>query len=249
MAGHSKWKTIKHKKAATDAKRGKIFSKLVREIVMAARMGGGDPAMNTRLRLALQKGKDANMPQDNIKRAIEKGVGGGDGEQMVEVTYEAYGPNGVALIIDTLTDNKNRTVPNLRCILSKGGGSMANNGAVSYMFDTKGLLLFEPGVSEDQIMELATEAGAEDIDIQEDGSIEVLTEQGDFEAVRLAIETAEIPFLEASITKLPQTTVDLDADGAQQIINLIDSLEDDDDVQTVYGNHSISDEIMEAMGE
>jgi len=244
MAGHNKWSQIKRKKAKTDEQRGKIFSKIVREILVSAKEGGGDPESNARLRLAIQKGKDANMPADNIKRAIEKGSGGSDVAQLEEVRYEAYGPNGVGIIIDTLTDNKNRTIPNIRSILEKGGGSMAQKGAVAYQFDKKGVLVFEPGSLEEKIMDLATLKGAEDVSLNDDGSIVVVTGPETYEFVRQSFEDAEIKYASGELTMVPQNTVILDENSAKKMLAMIDQLEDDDDVQNVFGNFEIPDDIM-----
>lgn len=249
MSGHSKWSTIKHKKAKVDAQKGKAFTKVVREIVIAAKQGGGDADMNPALRLALQKAKAANMPKDNVERAIAKGVGGGDDSNFEEVVYEAYGPGGVAILIYALTDNRNRTGPNMRMILDKNGGNLANPGAVSYLFDPMGVILFEPGVDADLVMECAIDAGAEDVDLGDDGSVEVKVSPEGYEAVLAAIDAAGLVYLDASVSKLPQTTVDLDLDGAKQIVKLLEFLEEDDDVQDVYSNYSASDEVMaEVMG-
>ncbi|MBT5953326.1 YebC/PmpR family DNA-binding transcriptional regulator [bacterium] len=242
MSGHSKWSTIKHKKAKTDHQRGKQFSKVSKEIIMAAKIGGGDPEMNPRLRLAIQKAKSVNMPNDNVKRAIQRGVGGGDDSNYEEVMFEGYGPNGVGLIIETLTDNKNRTVPNLKHALSKNGGSLATKGAVSYMFSKKGLFIFSPESPDEKIMEVASDAGADDIDIKDDGSIEVLCEFGSFEAVRVAFESNELVAENASIEMIPENTVQLTAEQVEKIEKLIEALEEDDDVQDVYSNYEAPEE-------
>lgn len=236
MSGHNKWSTIKHKKAKLDAQRGKAFTKVAREIVMAAKLGGGDVEMNPRLRLALQKAREANMPNDNIKRAIQKGVGNEDGSSLEEITYEAYAPNGVGLIIKTLTDNKNRTVSNLKAILSKGGGSMATPGAVSYLFQTKGHFLFEPGQNEDLVLQTALEADAENVETLDDGSIEVTTPPSQFESVKQAFDAQKLVYVSCDITELPSTYIPLDDEKAEKIMALIDKIEEDDDVQDVYTN-------------
>ncbi|MFT5170911.1 MAG: YebC/PmpR family DNA-binding regulatory protein [Candidatus Marinamargulisbacteria bacterium] len=243
MSGHSKWSTIKHKKAKTDQQRGKVFSKVAKEITQAARLGGGDPSMNPRLRLAIQKSKEANMPNDNVTKAIHKGAGGGDGVEMEEAIFEAYAPNGVALLIETMTDNKQRTVPNIKAILTRSGGSMATPGAVSYLFNQKGLIIFEPGASEEAIMEIATEEGAEDIDTLDDGSIEVKTDVVSLIKVKEAFEKADIPFATASLTMIPSTMVSLTGEQAEKLISLIEKLEEDDDVQEVHSNADLPDEI------
>ncbi len=236
MSGHSKWSTIKHKKAKLDQQRGKAFTKVAREIVMAARLGGGDPLMNPRLRLALQKAREVNMPNDNIKRAIQKGAGGDSDANIEEITYEAYGPNGVGIIIKTFTDNKNRTVSNIKTILSKGGGSMATPGAVSYLFHTKGHFIFEPGLDEESILQTAMESDAEDVLTSDDGSIEVTTSNAQFESVKLAFDSKKLEYASAEITEIASTSVLLDEEKAEKIMTLIDKLEDDDDVQDVYTN-------------
>jgi YebC/PmpR family DNA-binding regulatory protein len=241
MAGHNKWSSIKHKKAKTDAQKGKAFSKVAREIVMAVKLGGEDQDMNPRLRLALQKAKEVNMPNDNIKRAIQKGAGGDSDSNLEENVYEAYAPNGVALIITTLTDNKNRTIANIKAIINKGGGNMATPGAVSYMFDTKGLLLFEPGVDEDAVMEVALGADAENFETQDDGSIEVVTDPGQLETVRKAFEEANLEYSTATITMIPNIAAPVNEEQAEKIMNLIDKLDDDDDVQDVYTNMDVSE--------
>ena len=236
MSGHSKWSTIKHKKAKTDAQRGKMFTKVVREIMMAVKLGGSDEASNARLRLALQKAKEVNMPSDNVKRAIKKGEGPGDDEQYEQVMYEAYGPFGVGILIDTLTNNRNRTVPNLRQILGKFGGSIATPGAVSYMFDQKAWFLFEPGPSEDHILEAALTVDVEDVETKPDGSIEVVAAPNAYSLAFDAFEVAKLSPSRSELTMLPKTVVTLDDDQAQKIIALLDKLEEDDDVQNVYAN-------------
>ena len=249
MAGHNKWSQIKHKKAKTDAQKGKVFSKMARELTTAARTGGGDPDLNARLRLAIQKAKDANMPNDNITRAIEKGVGGGDGQQMEEILYEAYGPDGVAFLIDVLTDNKNRTVANLRALLTRANGSLANKGAVSYQFDKKGMIVCSNGSNPDQVMELALDAGADDVVVEPDNSISVLTAPSSYESVRSMIESASIEIVFAEITMIPQSTVDLDELSSPKVLKLQSALEQEDDVQNVYSNYSISDDILSKIDE
>lgn len=236
MSGHNKWSTIKHKKAKLDAQRGKAFTKVAREIVMAAKLGGGDVEMNPRLRLALQKAREVNMPSDNIKRAIQKGVGNEDGSSLEEITYEAYAPNGVGIIIKTLTDNKNRTVSNIKAILSKGGGSMATPGAVSYLFETKGHFIFEPGQNEDLILQTALEADAENVDTLEDGTIEVICSPASFETLKLSFDHQKLNYATGTISELPSTYIPLEDEKAEKVMALIDKLEDDDDVQDVYTN-------------
>lgn len=242
MSGHSKWSTIKHKKAKTDAQKGKIFSKVSREIMMAAKIGGDNPEMNPRLRLALQKAKEVNMPNDNVNRAIIKGAGNDSDANLEEVTYEAYGPHGVALLIDTLTDNKNRTVPNIRAILTRCNGSLATSGAVSYLFNKKGLFLFSPETDEETIIKLGLENGADDIDTKSDGSIEVITATNHFEAVKTAFDIQNIQYETAEITMIPSTFVLLSESESKTVISLIEKLEEDDDVQEIHANLDINPE-------
>ena len=244
MSGHSKWSTIKHKKAATDAKRGKSFTKLIKEITVAARMGGGDVNANPRLRTAVLAARAENMPKDNIDRAIKKGTGDLEGVNYEEIVYEGYGPGGAAVMVESLTDNKNRTVAEVRHIFSKAGGNLGANGCVGYLFDKKGYLVVEKtAASEDALMECALEAGAEDV--REDGdNFEVITDPQDFEAVLEAVEAAGIAHIGAEVTMLPQTAASLTGKEAEQMIRLIDALEDNDDVQKVYTNADIPDDIM-----
>jgi len=243
MSGHSKWSTIKHKKAATDAKRGKIFTKLIKEITIAARMGGGDPDANPRLRTALAAARAENMPKDNMERAVKKGTGELEGVNYEEVTYEGYGAGGAAVFIESLTDNKNRTVADVRHIFSKAGGNLGESGCVAYMFDKKGYLVVEQSATdEDTLMEVALDAGAEDV--REDGdNFEVITEPSDFEGVRTAIETAGIPTIDAEVTMLPQTVTPVTGKEADQMVRLMDALEDCDDVQKVYTNADLPDDM------
>ncbi|HEY73513.1 MAG: YebC/PmpR family DNA-binding transcriptional regulator [Chloroflexi bacterium] len=244
MSGHSKWKTIKHKKAATDAKRGKIFTRLGREITIAARAGGGDPNVNFNLRLAVDKAKSANMPKDNIERAIKRGTGELKGEELAEVTYEGYAPHGVALLVQVLTDNKNRTVADVRRILTRQGGTLAEAGAVAWQFERKGYIAIEPdGVDEDNIFEVAVEAGAEDV-VFGDNMIEIYAELSDFQAVRQALENAGIEFETSELAMIPQNTLQLEEKGTLQVMGVIEALEDLDDTQQVYSNLDISDEVM-----
>lgn len=242
MAGHSKWSNIKHKKGAADAKRGKLFTKLIREITVAARLGGGDPSGNPRLRDAIAEARSNNMPRDNIDRAIKKATGEQDGASLEEIVYEGYGPGGVAMMIESLTDNKNRTVADVRSRLTKSGGSMGENGSVGWIFSKKGLIVVsKEKASEEQLMEVALEAGAEDI--KDEGDIwEVLTEQSEFSAVCEALEKSKIAFESASVTAIPSTSVELKGEAAGKMLKLIDSLEDLDDVQKVHTNFDISEE-------
>jgi YebC/PmpR family DNA-binding regulatory protein len=244
MSGHSKWSSIKHKKAATDAKRGKIFTRLIKEITVAARMGGGDIEANPRLRSAVQAAKADNMPKDNIERAIKKGTGELEGVSYEEIIYEGYGPGGAAVLVESLTDNKNRTVAAIRSIFGKNGGNLGENGCVAWMFDKKGYIAIERStVDEDVLMEAALEAGAEDIR-EDDSNYEVITEPGEFEAIKEAIDKASIPYLDAEVTMLPQTTTDLAGQEAEQMVRLMEALEDCEDVQKVYTNADIPEEMV-----
>jgi len=246
MSGHSKWATTKHKKAAVDAKRGKIFTKISKELTVAARLGGGDPGANPRLRLAMDKGRAVNMPADNIKRAIQKGTGELPGVSYDEVAYEGYGPAGVALLIDVLTDNKNRSVADIRHILGKHGGNLGESGCVAWIFETKGYILVpKAGTDEDTLMGIALDAGAEDLKSEDEENFEVLTDPSDFEAVRTAIEEAGLKPVSAEVTKLPKNDVKLEGEKeASQMVRLMEALEDHDDVQDVYANFDIPDELM-----
>ena len=248
MSGHSKWSTIKRKKGAIDSKRGKIFTKIIKEITLAARLGGGDPDGNARLRTAVLAAKDENMPKENIERAIKKGVGEiGGVSSFEEMTYEGYGPGGVAVLVEVLTDNKNRTVAEIRHLLSKHGGNLGENGCVAWMFDKKGsLLVNQKDIDEDALMEMALEAGADDVR-EEDTEFEIITSPSAFENVRKVIEQRGIKIVSASIGMIPQNTIELDAGKAEQMLKLMEKLEDSDDVQNVYANFDISDEIMEKL--
>lgn len=244
MAGHSKWANIQHRKGAQDAKRGQVFTKILREITAAARMGGGDPASNSRLRLAIEKGKDVNMPNDNVTRAIKKGTGELGGAAMEEIRYEGYGPGGVAVIVDCLTDNKVRTVSEVRHAFSKNGGNLGTEGSVAYLFTKKGTLSFDESVNEDTLMEVALEAGADDIN-----GLDVYTTPEHFEAVKIEI-AKKIKPARAEISMIPSTTVELDnVDTAQTMLKLIDVLEGLDDVQEVYHNAYVPDEIAEELSQ
>ena len=244
MSGHSKWSTIKRKKGALDAKRGKIFTKLIKEITIAARLGGGDPDGNPRLRTAIQTAKGANMPQDNITRAIAKGTGELEGVNYEECAYEGYGPNGVAILISVLTDNRNRTGAEIRHILTKNNGTMAEPNAVAWNFEKKGLfLVLQESVDEETLMELALEAGAEDFESTDD-LFEIHTSPDAFETVREALEQSRIPTESAELAMLPKSTVKLEGREAEQMLRLMEALEDNDDVQNVYANFDISEEQM-----
>jgi len=236
MAGHNKWSQIKHKKAKMDKQKGKLFSKAAREITVAAKQGGANLDLNPSLRLAVQYAKSVNMPNDNIQRAIDKGVGGGEGSEYEEGVYEGYGPNGVAILIRVLTDNKNRTASNVRAILSKAGGQLAKSGAVSYLFQKKGLFVFAPGANEEQLMDLATESGAEDIQSQADGSTEVYSSPDTFEALKEAFDGAPLAYDIAALQMIADSMVELDEDASSKLENLVEKLEDDDDVQEVTVN-------------
>ncbi len=248
MSGHSKWSTIKRKKGAIDAKKGKIFTKIIKEITLAARLGGGDPEGNARLRQAVLAAKEENMPKDNIERAIKKGSGTGEGAvNYEEVTYEGYGPGGVAVLVQVLTDNKNRTVAEIRHILSKHGGNLGENGCVSWMFEKKGSILVDKKlIEEDALLELALEAGAEDVK-EEGGDFEVITNPAAFEGVLKALTDKAIKHSDASIGMVPQNTVALEGTKAEQMLKMMERLEDNDDVQHVYANFDIADDVMERM--
>jgi YebC/PmpR family DNA-binding regulatory protein len=244
MSGHSKWSTIKHKKAITDARRGKLFTRLAREITVAARMGGGDADINFGLRLATDKARSANMPKDNIERAIKRGTGELKGEDLSEVMYEGYTPNGVAVLVKVLTDNKNRTVADIRRVLTRQGGTMAEAGAVAWQFERKGYIAIAPdGVDEDIIFEIAVDAGADDIVFGND-LIEVYADMENFRAVRQALEEAGIHFETAEVSMIPKTTLQLGERETLQVMGIIDALEELDDTQQVYSNLDISDEVM-----
>lgn len=247
MSGHSKWSTIKRKKGALDTKRGKIFTKLIKEITVAARMGGGDPESNPRLRAAIAAAKAENMPKDNIERAIKKGTGELEGTQYEDLIYEGYGPGGIAVLVEVLTDNKNRSIAEVRHIFTKHGGNLGENGCVSWMFDKKGLLVFSKAqVSEDDVMTVALEAGADDIK-ETEKEYEVTVDPSEFETVKEAFDKAGIPYLVAEISMIPQNTIPLEGKDAEKMLKLMDALEDSDDVQNAYANFDISDAIMETL--
>jgi YebC/PmpR family DNA-binding regulatory protein len=245
MSGHSKWSSIKHKKGAADAKRGKIFTKLIKEITVAARMGGsGDPDANPRLRSAILAAKAENMPKDNIERGIKKGTGELEGVDYEENTYEGYGPGGAAVFLESLTDNKNRAVADIRHIFAKCGGNLGENGCVAWMFDKKGYIVVErSAIDEETLMETALEAGAEDVR-EDDSNFEIITAPEDFEAVKAVIDEKEIPYLDAEVTMLPQTATSLQGKEADQMIRLMDMLDDCEDVQKVYTNADIPEELV-----
>lgn len=246
MAGHSKWSNIKHRKAAQDAKRGKIFTKLIRELTVAAKQGA-IPEDNPRLRTAIDKALGANMRRDTIDKAIARGAGAGDGDNYEEVTYEGYGISGVAVLVETMTDNRNRTVAEVRHAFSKRGGNLGTDGSVAYLFSRQGQLSFPPGTDEDQVMEIALETGADDVEVNDDGSIDVTTSFESFLAVKDAMVAAGLQPDYAETTMVPSTRVTLDQEAAEKILALVEMLEDLDDVQNVYTNADIPDEIMEAL--
>ena len=248
MAGHSKWANIKHRKGAQDAKRGKIFTKLIREITVATRLGGPDASANPRLRAAIENALSHNMPKDTIERAIKRGSGEQEGAALEEVRYEGYGPNGVAVMVDCMTDNRNRTVAEVRHAFSKMGGNLGTSGSVAYLFTEQGVLSYPPGVDEDRLMEAALEAGAEDVVSNDDGSIDVLTTPEDFGRVKDALVAAGLEPESAEVTMRASTTVSLDEDDARTMLKLLDMLEDLDDVQRVYSNADISEQVLAKLG-
>ncbi len=247
MSGHSKWSNIKHRKEAQDNKKGKIFTKIGRELTVAAKIGGGDPSSNSRLRLALDKARAANMPKDNVERAIKKGTGEGNDQVFEDIMYEGYAPGGVGILVKTLTDNRNRTIMEVRTVITKRGGSMAEAGAVSWQFDNKGIIEVPVSAcSEDEIMDYALEAGAEDV--VTDGDIySITTAPADFEAVKNKLAENGIEPEFAEIAMKPRMTVDVEGDAAKKIIALVEALEDLDDVQEVYGNYKIDDSVFDEM--
>jgi YebC/PmpR family DNA-binding regulatory protein len=244
MAGHSKWANIQHRKGAQDKKRGKLFTKLIREITIAARMGGSDIGSNPRLRMAVDKAKGQSMPKDNIDRAVKRGAGELDGAEYVEIRYEGYGPGGSAVMVDCMTDNKNRSVADVRHAFAKFGGNLGADGSVNYLFNHVGLLGYPAGSSEDAIMEAAIEAGAEDVLVDDDTSIEVITDPDEFESVRDAMREAGFEPENAELTMRASTSAELDLKAAGSMVKMLDMLEDLDDVQNVYSNADISDEIL-----
>jgi YebC/PmpR family DNA-binding regulatory protein len=250
MSGHSKWSSIKHKKAAEDAKRGKLFSKLSRAIIVAAREGGGNPEMNIALANAVEKAKSYSMPKDNIERAIKRGTGEGSGVEFENITYEGYGANGVAIMVDIMTDNRNRAAADIRRIFSRTGGSLGTSGCVSWMFEKKGNIIVNKGagVDEDALLETALEAGAEDM-TAEDDHWEIITDAESFRGVVEALQQAGVEMGSAEVTMLPKNTVELDKDGAKKVLRLVDALEEYEDVQEVYANFDIPDEILEELSE
>src|SRR5262252_6606797 len=245
MSGHSKWATIKRKKGAKDQARGKVFSKLIKEITIAARHGGGDPAGNPRLRTAIEAAKAENMPGSNIERAVKRGTGELEGVSYEEMTYEGYGPGGIAILVDIATDNRNRTAGEIRHVFSKGGGNMAEAGAVSWMFHNRGLIVVErSAVDEEKLMDLALEAGADDVNTDGAESYEIITSLAGFDKVRKALESAGIATVSAELAKVPQNTVAVSEGDAPAVLRLIDALEEHDDVQKVYANFQIADDVL-----
>ncbi|MCL1124759.1 YebC/PmpR family DNA-binding transcriptional regulator [Shewanella surugensis] len=247
MAGHSKWANIKHRKAAQDAKRGKLFTKFIRELTVSAREGGSDPDANPRLRAAIDKALSNNMTRDTVERAVKRGAGELDGQALETIMYEGYGPGGTAVMVETMTDNRNRTVSGVRNAFSKLGGNLGTDGSVSYLFEKKGIISYAEGIDEDTVMDAALEAGADDVVSHEDGSIDVFTTPEDFGSVKGALDAAGLEAVNAEVTMIPSTKADLDADTAPKFIRLIDNLEDHDDVQEVYHNADITDEIMASL--
>jgi len=244
MAGHSKWANIQHRKGAQDKKRGKLFTKLIREITVAAKMGGGDPDANPRLRMAIDKAKAQSMPKDNIERAVKRGSGDTDGDEFQEIRYEGYGPGGTAVMVDCLTDNRNRTVAEVRHAFTKFGGNLGADGSVNYLFNHVGQLLYPEGSDEDAVMEAAIEAGAEDVIVDDDTSIEVLTDPADFESVRDSMIAAGHGPETAELTMRASTSSSLDVKEAGSMVKLLEILEDLDDVQQVYSNADISEDVL-----
>lgn len=246
MSGHSKWATIKHKKGAADAKRGKLFSKFIKEIAVAAKMGGGDPDKNPRLRTVIEKARQYNMPNDNVTRAIKRGSGELEGVTYEEITYEGYGIGGVAMLIQCLTDNNKRTVAELRHLIQKAGGNLGEAGCVAWMFNKKGVLTFDQDVTEEQLMEVALDAGAEDI-VNLGNGHDVITDPNSFEAVKKACEDAGLKPIEAGVEMVPQNEIKLTGDDARKMLNLMENVEDHDDVQNVYANFDIDSKEIETL--
>lgn len=248
MAGHSKWANIQHRKGAQDARRGKLFTKLIREITVSSRAGGGDPGNNPRLRAVIDKALTANMSKDTIERAIKKGTGAGENDNYEEVRYEGYGPGGIAVMVDCLTDNRNRTVGEVRHAFSKAGGNLGTDGSVAYLFTKAGILSYAAGVDEDRLMDAALEAGADDVVVNDDQSADVLTSPEQFEAVRDALTAAGLKPESAEVTMRASTSVGLELADAEKMIRLLERLEDLDDVQNVYSNADISEDVLAKLG-
>ncbi len=243
MAGHSKWSNIKHRKAGQDAKRSKVFTKIIRELTVAARDGGGNVDDNPGLRTIVEKAKAAQMPKDTMERAITRGAGGGEGLELVALTYEGYGPSGVAIFVETMTDNRNRTVSEVRHAFAKAGGNLGTDGSVAYLFDKRGQIGFGPDVDEDEVMEIVIDVGAEDVSVDEDGSIEVITMPEDFLCVRDAFADKGFEPRSAEVSMVPQTLNNLDVDAGEKVLRLLDALEDLDDVTGVYTNANFPEEM------
>ena len=244
MAGHSKWSNIKHRKAGQDAKRAKVFTKIIRELTVSARDGGGNVEDNPGLRTIVDKAKASQMPKDTMERAIARGAGGDDGAELVPLTYEGYGPGGVAVLVETMSDNRNRTVAEVRHAFSKAGGNLGTDGSVAYLFDRKGQILFEPGTSEDNVMEIAIESGADDVETDDDGSISVSTTADDYLAVKDALVAGGLEPAASEVAMIPQNYSELDVDMGEKVLRLVDALEDLDDVTNVYTNANFPDELM-----
>ena len=245
MAGHSKWANIKHRKGRQDAKRGKVFSVLIRELTVAAKLGGGVPEDNPRLRTAIDKALSANMTKDTIERAVQRGAGGLEGENLEEVTFEGYGPGGIAVMVESMTDNNNRTVAEVRHAFTKSGGNLGTNGSVAYLFEKKGLIRVQSGQNEDLVMELAIEAGAEDMEVNEDTSMSITSNPEDFENIKNVLVDKEIIIEDSEIAFIPENTVEADLDTCLKVFKLLESLEELDDTQTVTSNVDFSDEMLE----
>ena len=245
MAGHSKWSNIKHRKAGQDAKRAKVFTKIISELTVAARDGGGNVDDNPGLRTIVDKAKSAQMPKDTMERAIARGAGGEDGAELASLTYEGYGPGGVAVLVETMTDNRNRTVAEVRHAFTKAGGNLGTDGSVAYLFDKKGQILFEPGVDEDTVMEIAVEAGAEDVVTDEEGMIEVVTAPEEYMVVKDALAAGGLEPVASEVAMIPQTSSDLNVDMGEKVLRLVDALEDLDDVTGVFTNANFPEELMQ----
>ncbi|WP_434931935.1 YebC/PmpR family DNA-binding transcriptional regulator [Shewanella sp. HL-SH8] len=248
MAGHSKWANIKHRKAAQDAKRGKLFTKFIRELTVASREGGSDPDANPRLRAAIDKALSNNMTRDTVERAVKRGAGEIEGQQLETIIYEGYGPGGSAIMVETMTDNRNRTVSGVRNAFSKNGGNLGTDGSVAYLFTKLGVISYPEGLDEDSVMDAAIESGANDVIVNDDGSIDVHTSPNAFGKVKDALDKAKFISNNAEVTMVPSTKAELDLENAEQFLRLIDTLEDHDDVQEVYHNADISNDVMEQLG-
>lgn len=242
MAGHSKWANIQHRKSRVDAQRGKMWSKLSKAIIVAAKMGGGDPSANLRLRKAIDDAKAVSMPKDNIERAVKKGTGELDGGDLEEIVYEGYGPGGVAVMVEAMTDNRNRTAPEIRSLFGKHGGELGKTGCVAYLFERKGLLLLDAGCDEEKVTEIALEHGGEDVETADDGKLQITCPPEAYQQLADALAEAELPVLVSEVTQLAQTTVDVEGSVAKQVMNLLEALDDNDDVQNVSSNLNFTEE-------